>query len=150
MSDEYASKTDLELVIKLISESNKAMNERTEKNEEQNKLTLSAIAESIKVTSNLAIKVEHQSSLIEASEKRNDKRIDKLELEAKEDRKSASASRKDMHKEISDLSERVIPTELMTKTVTTLSNKIIGTLVVLFVTGGVTAFILIRESGADP
>ncbi len=110
---------------------------------------LKAIGESTTAVSNLAVKLEHQSSLIEAAEKRNDKRIDKLELEAKEDRKSSSASRKEMHKEITDLGQRLIPTELMTETITKLSNKIIGTLAVSFIVGGIGVFAIFKAMGAS-
>jgi Fe2+ transport system protein B len=148
MSDEFASKDDINSILRAMSESNAAMVRLAEKGEEQNRLTLVAIGESTTVISNLAVKLEHQSSLIEASEERNDKRIDKLETEAKEDRKSASASRKEMHKEITDLGQRLIPAEIMTDSISKLSNKIIGSLFVAIAIGAIAVYGTIRASGA--
>jgi len=120
---EYASKDDVQSILKAMGESTSAI-------------------------SNLAIKLEHQSSLIEAAEKRNDKRIEKLEVEAKEDRHAAAASRKEMHKEISIISSRLVPTELMTETIKKISTKIIGTLITLFITGGVSVYFLTKLLGS--
>jgi Fe2+ transport system protein B len=120
MSGDYASKDDVQSILKAMGESTSAI-------------------------SNLAIKLEHQSSLIEASEKRNDKRIEKLEVEAKEDRKSAAASRKEIHKDIAAMVGRLIPVESMTSIIKTISTRIIGTLVTLFITGGVSVYFVMTK-----
>ena len=148
MSDQFASKDDINSILTAMGESNLAMVRLAERGEEQNRLTLIAISESTKVISNLAVKLEHQSSLIEASEERNDKRIDKLEVEAKEDRVSASSSRKEMHQEITNLAQRLIPTEIMTDSISKLTNKIIGSLFVAIIIGGVVAYGTIKALGA--
>ncbi len=148
MSDQFASKDDINSILAAMGESNLAMVRLAERGEEQNRLTLIAISESTKVISNLAVKLEHQSSLIEASEERNDKRIDKLEVEAKEDRVSASSSRKEMHQEITNLAQRLIPTEIMTDSISKLTNKIIGSLFVAIIIGGVVAYGTIKALGA--
>jgi Fe2+ transport system protein B len=125
MSDDYASKEDVQSILKAMGESTSAI-------------------------SNLAIKLEHQSSLIEASEKRNDKRIEKLEIEAKEDRKSSAESRKEMHKEIAQISGRLMPVESITTIMKTIATRIIGTLITMFVVGGVGMFVILKILEAAP
>jgi Fe2+ transport system protein B len=125
MSDNYASKEDVQSILKAMGESTSAI-------------------------SNLAIKLEHQSSLMEASEKRSVKRIDKLETKAEEDRKDAAASRKEMHKEITTISSRLIPVESMTVIIKNISTKLIGTLITMFIVGGVGMFILLKILEAAP
>lgn len=109
---------------------------------------LKAMGESTAAISNLAIKLEHQSTLIEAAEKRNDKRIEKLEVEAKEDRKAAAASRKDMHKEIYLIGSRLIPVESISGILKTISVRIIGTLITMFIVGGVSAYFITKLLGS--
>lgn len=125
MSDDYASKEDVQSILKAMGESTSAI-------------------------SNLAIKLEHQSELIEASDKRNDKRIEKLEIEAKEDRKASAASRKEMHKEIAQISGRLMPVESITTIMKTIATRIIGTLITMFVVGGVGMFVLLKVLEATP
>jgi Fe2+ transport system protein B len=122
MTGDYASKNDVQDILKAMGESTSAI-------------------------SNLAIKLEHQSTLIEASEKRNDKRIEKLEIEAKEDRRASAASRKEMHKEITTIAVRLVPVESMTSIIKTISTRIIGTLVTLFITGGVSVYFVMKLLG---
>jgi Fe2+ transport system protein B len=105
---------------------------------------LRAMGESTTAISNLAIKLEHQSEIIEADAQRNDKRIDKLELKAEEERKTSAQSRKEMHKQIHSISERLVPTELVADTIKTISTKLISTLVILFVTGGFGMFMVLK------
>jgi Fe2+ transport system protein B len=125
MSDDYASKEDVQSILKAMGESTSAI-------------------------SNLAIKLEHQSSLIEASEKRNDKRIEKLEVEAKEDRKASASSRKEMHKEIAQISGRLMPVESITTIMKTIATRIIGTLITMFVVGGIGMFVILKILEAAP
>lgn len=125
MAGDYASKEDVQSILKAMGESTSAI-------------------------SNLAIKLEHQSELIEASDKRNDKRIEKLEIEAKEDRKASAASRKEMHKEIAQISGRLMPVESITTIMKTIATRIIGTLITMFVVGGVGMFVLLKVLEATP
>lgn len=120
MAGDYASKDDVQDILKAMGESTSAI-------------------------SNLAIKLEHQSELIEASDKRNDKRIEKLEIEAKEDRQASAASRKEMHKDIAIIAVRLAPVESMTSIIKTISTRIIGTLVTLFITGGVSVYLVMTK-----
>lgn len=120
MSDDYASKDDVQSILKAMGESTSAI-------------------------SNLAIKLEHQSVLMEKSEERNVKRIDKLEVEAKEDRKESAASRKEMHEKITIIGGRLIPVESMTKIIKTISTRIIGTLITSFITGGVFVYLVMTK-----
>jgi Fe2+ transport system protein B len=125
MAGDYASKEDVQSILKAMGESTSAI-------------------------SNLAIKLEHQSELIEASDKRNDKRIEKLEVEAKEDRLLAAASRKEIHKDIAAISGRLTPVESMTVIIKNISTKLVGTLITMFIVGGVGMFILLKVLEAAP
>lgn len=109
---------------------------------------IKVVSESTVAVSNLAIKVEHQSDLHESSEKRNDKRLDKIEKEAKEDREKSAASRKEMHSDISDIKERLGPLESLKNIISTISTKLIGSLILMFVGGGIGIFAIIKTLGA--
>lgn len=106
-----------------------------------------AVGESTAAVSNLAIKLEHQSSLFEASEKRNEKRLDKLEDDVKHDREKSGESRKAIHEDISKIKQRLKPVEGMSKVISQIGTKIIGSLAVTFIGGGVAIFAIIKAIG---
>ena len=111
------------------------------------KAIIEAVGKSTAAISNLALKLEHQSEILEANEKRNDKRLDKIEAEAKEDRVSSSKARKELHEEVSNIKERLKPVEGISGVIKDIAVKLIGSLALTFIVGGISVFAIVKSLG---
>ena len=109
---------------------------------------IKAVGESTAAIGNLALKLEHQSGILEANEARNEKRLDKIEREARDDRKTSAGSRKEMHEDIGSIKGRLGPLEGITSTISAISTKIVGTLITMFVVGGIEMFFAMKTLGS--
>ena len=101
------------------------------------KLIVQAVSDLTRATGEMVIRFDHQASLFKASEERREKEHDKMELEIKANRLSNEA-----------IEKRLIPVEGTNKLISSIATKIIGSLVLVFILGGVGIFAAIKLSGA--
>ncbi len=81
-------------------------------------------------------------------ELKHNKDVDSLKLELKEEIRLAAAERKELRASMQKLRERIIPVESISETIKSISTKIIGSLLLMSLAGGIGVFALIKFTGA--
>ena len=100
------------------------------------RLLVKVVTEQTVAIGALSIEVCHQSELHKESEKRNEKQRDEMIVAINENRIKNE-----------DLDKRLIPVEGISKTISSIATKIIGSLFLVFILGGVSIFVLIKALG---
>lgn len=97
--------------------------------------------------SNLVVELKSDRKSADERETRHNKDVDELKVALEKERDIASIDRKEFRQDVQKIKERLIPVENISKAIKNISMKIIGSLALMFVVGGMSVFAMVKYTG---